>query len=78
MTRPPVQVPVSFASELRTWRKAGHWPQKIAADILKVSVRTYQSWEQGVCEPPKVCIRCVRQIMEHDPQSDEPAVRPTR
>lgn len=52
----------TFRSELREWR--GKRLQKEAADILKVSVRTYQGWESGAHEPStEKCLACVRAMM---------------
>jgi len=38
-----------FKERLRKWR--GSLLQKEAAQMLGVSERTYESWEQGACEP---------------------------
>lgn len=35
--------------------------QKQAAEFLGVSLRTYQNWESGEHEPPKTCIKCIRE-----------------
>lgn len=40
---------MTFADELRAWR--GKLLQKEAADILKVSLDTYRSWEHDQREP---------------------------
>lgn len=51
-----------FAKKLKSWR--GRRYQKEAADVLRVPLRTYQSWEAGVNEPANVCKQCIGQIME--------------
>ena len=38
-----------FANKLKAWR--GKLTQKEAADLLGVSRRTYEKWEQGESEP---------------------------
>lgn len=38
-------------TKLRNWRKAEGITQEKAADILGVSVRTYQNWEIGTFAP---------------------------
>lgn len=37
--------------------------QKNAADVLGVTLKTYQNWEQGVCEPDAFKLKAVRQLI---------------
>lgn len=45
-----------FQEILRDWRAIHGWVQKEAADVLKVSVRTYEGWEQGKTEPRELAM----------------------
>ena len=51
-----------FALRLRQWR--GQRKQLEAADVLRVPLRTYQSWETGLRMPLKVCRGCVLARMQ--------------
>ncbi len=33
--------------ELQTWRATMRWTQKDAADWLRITLRSYENWEQG-------------------------------
>jgi DNA-binding transcriptional regulator YiaG len=54
----------TFADELKAWRKSQKIIQKEAAEILGVSVRTYQGWECGTFHPARICEGCVRKKMD--------------
>lgn len=56
-------VAMEFKAELRKWRLNWNWMQKEAADHLKVSLRTYQSWEEGVRTPDTIKLVEIRRRM---------------
>lgn len=51
----------SFNKELKKWR--GKRRQKEAAEVLKVSLRTYQNWEQGENTPGSLTLAELRRRM---------------
>jgi len=57
----PLNVP-EFKEKLRKWR--GTLRQKEAANILKVSVRTYQNWEEGKNNPKPLAMAELERRME--------------
>lgn len=59
----------TFGSKLRIWR--GKRYQKEAAEILKVSFRTYQNWEEGVNTPSPFAVVEIERIMEANPEPGE-------
>ena len=52
----------SFHIALREWR--GNLRQKEAAAKLKVSVRTYQNWEQGTNKPSWIIQAYVESVLK--------------
>lgn len=46
--------PSEFAARLRDWRTKGSILQKNAADVLGVSIRTYQAWESSARTPNEI------------------------
>ena len=46
----------TFKKKIRAWRKSRGLVQKQAADVLDVSVRTYQGWEYGKTSPNKLAL----------------------
>jgi len=54
----------TFKVELRSWR--GERLQKQAADVLKVSLRTYENWERGANIPDGIKIEELRRRMKMD------------
>lgn len=56
----------SFARQLKQWR--GSRPQKQAADILQVPLKTYQNWEQSENEPNALSLEELRRRMAEHPE----------
>lgn len=55
-----------FGNRLRKWRKKLKLLQKNAADVLGVSVRTYQNWEENANEPTALALaEITRRMDEH-------------
>jgi len=60
-----IQMAEEFKVELKKWR--GKRRQKTVSDLLEVSVRTYQGWESGACQPALwKCMACVRRKMSEN------------
>ena len=51
----------SFSQEIKNWR--GKRLQKEVNDIFSVSLKTYQTWEQGTSEPSRLAMAEVRRRM---------------
>lgn len=53
----------SFARDLRVWRLSQDVTQAVAAEYLRVSLRTYSGYETGRRKPPYRDIQRIRAIM---------------
>lgn len=53
----------SFARDLRVWRLSQDVTQAVAAEYLRVSLRTYSGYETGKRVPPYRDIQRIRAIM---------------
>jgi putative transcriptional regulator len=62
---PPPQV---GAAELTQLRLESGMSQAVFAQVLNVSPRTVQSWEQGTCKPAQSALRLI-QVFRQDPAS---------
>ena len=75
----PVPPPKSGPKEIVSLRKDYHMSQAVFAAVVNVSVKTVQSWEQGVREPSDAALRML-QLMRREPDIVQKifAWRPTR
>lgn len=53
-----------FKIAVKTWRKKANLVQKQAADVLGVSLRTYQGWEMGSHEPLPMAMMELKRRMD--------------
>lgn len=60
-----------FGDKLREWRKVANLLQKEAAEVLGVSVRTYQAWEERGRTPNSI-MQCEleRRMQNHKPNEN--------
>jgi putative transcriptional regulator len=69
----PDSAPKRTATQIVALRKALNMPQFAFAEVLNVSVKTVQAWEQGVRRPDGAALRLLQilaefpQVMEHVP-----------
>jgi putative transcriptional regulator len=62
----PVPPPKPGPKEIVSLRKDYHMSQAVFAAVVNVSVKTVQSWEQGVREPSDAALRML-QLMRREP-----------
>jgi transcriptional regulator with XRE-family HTH domain len=60
----------SFARDLREWRWKSRVTQAVAAEYLRVSLRTYSGYETGKRVPPYRDIQRIRAIMALSSEPD--------
>ncbi len=65
-TELPAAPPKPGPKEIVSLRKDFHMSQAVFAAVLNVSVKTVQSWEQGVREPSDVGLRML-QLLRREP-----------
>ena len=62
----PGRPPEVGAEELTTLRHKSGMSQAVFAQVLNVSTKTVQSWEQGQRKPSQAALRLI-QVFRHDP-----------
>ncbi len=53
------------AEEIKAIRAAAHASQAVMARRLRVNVRTYQNWEQGIAKPNTQAAVLIRLVEKH-------------
>jgi DNA-binding transcriptional regulator YiaG len=54
----------TFANALRTWREKNHYSQRDAAEVLRVSKRSLENWEQERAMPQGFGLRAMLEIIQ--------------
>ena len=54
----------AFANLLRTWREKNHYSQRDAAEVLRVSKRSLENWEQERAMPQGFGLRAMLEIIQ--------------
>jgi DNA-binding transcriptional regulator YiaG len=54
---------MTFAEQLRAWRRGKKLTQRLAAQRLRVPLRTIENWEQGIHVPSHLARREVEAVM---------------
>ena len=54
----------TFANALRTWREKNHYSQRDAAEVLKVSKRSLENWEQERAMPQGFGLQAMLEIIK--------------
>ena len=54
----------AFANLLRTWREKNHYSQRDAAEVLKVSKRSLENWEQERAMPQGFGLQAMLEIIQ--------------
>ncbi len=54
----------TFAQLLRKWREKNHYSQRAAAEVLKVSKRSLENWEQERAMPQGFGLQAMLEIIQ--------------
>jgi DNA-binding transcriptional regulator YiaG len=54
----------AFANLLRKWREKNHYSQRDAAEVLKVSKRSLENWEQERAMPQGFGLQAMLEIIK--------------
>ena len=54
----------AFANLLRTWREKNHYSQRDAAEVLRVSKRSLENWEQERAMPQGFGLQAMLEIIK--------------